>query len=376
MTEDHSRVRSRWKEMAAKPSTSMMVPQFVFNVASRWPVGSAVSVCFYGGDTALRRDVMAIAGDWTTAANLTFDTGAAPEPRSCDSAQPSSIRIGFDEAGYWSVVGKTPTPERLTMNLQGFDAERPEAAEFRQIVLHEFGHAMGFEHEHQHPAGGCDNEFDWPMVYEAFAAPPNRGWDREKVDFNFRALPASSAYISSMVDRGSIMHYMLEPWMFKNGLRSPCCIQPTMTLSALDKDGAASGAYPRQNSRPTAGGGGSTLARRHRQVAAGDREGSQGVPGRRRAQHPRGGGEIRPEIVTRRRSERDLQPGVDDAAPERRPGVDRPATVDVRRRARDRIPVRLPDIRQILRVDEQAPAADRQFAQQVDHGDRTRSSDR
>jgi hypothetical protein len=236
--EDHSRVRSRRQQMANKPATTMMVPQFVFNIASRWPIGSSVPVCFYGGDPALRRDILEAASEWTAVANLGFEAGPTDQARSCDPNQPSAIRIGFDDSGYWSVVGTTPTTERLTMSFQGFDTARPAPTEFRQVVLHEFGHAMGFEHEHQHPEGGCDAEFDWPIVYEAFAAPPNR-WSKEKVDFNFRSLPASSAYPVSSVDRQSIMHYMLEPWLFKNGPQSPCFVATTVDLSPLDKLGAA-----------------------------------------------------------------------------------------------------------------------------------------
>ena len=71
---------------------------------------------------------------------------------------------------------------------------------------------------------------------------------------------------------------------------------------------------------------------------------------------------------SRRHQNETLMSAVDRAAPERRPGVDRPPAVDVTRRARDRIPVRLADIRQILGVDEQSPAAERVLAEHADQG--------
>lgn len=43
-------------------------------------------------------------------------------------------------------------PGQASMNLAGFDIALP--ADWQAVVRHEFGHALGFEHEHQSPAGG------------------------------------------------------------------------------------------------------------------------------------------------------------------------------------------------------------------------------
>ena len=73
------------------------------------------------------------------------------------------------------------------MNFSGFDIAPPPDSEFARIVIHEFGHALGLEHEHQSPFSSCENEFKWDVIYATLASPPNN-WPKERVDFNMRAL--------------------------------------------------------------------------------------------------------------------------------------------------------------------------------------------
>lgn len=222
-------------------SYSERIPRSVFTRSARWPVGKALTICFDGGTQPLRTRILGVASEWLKYANLAFTNGPATADGNCDLARPSDIRIGFDEDGYWSVVGNTKA-DGHTMSLEGFATDPPLEPEFTKVVLHEFGHALGFQHEHQHPEGGCDTEFDWPTVYATLGAPPNK-WPKPVVDFNLRALKDAVAYDVSVVDRKSIMHYTLDPWMFIKGIQSPCYVAETLTLSALDQQGA-SAQYP------------------------------------------------------------------------------------------------------------------------------------
>jgi hypothetical protein len=129
------------------------------------------------------------------------------------------------------------------LNLAGFDTTLPE--EYRRIVIHEFGHAIGFEHEHQNPQGGCDGEFNWEKIYAELCKPPNR-WTREMVNDNLRGLPNSTAYLRSQHDPKSIMHYSFDSWMFNQGKASPCYVEPVSDLSELDIAGAQA-AYRRNS---------------------------------------------------------------------------------------------------------------------------------
>jgi hypothetical protein len=135
--------------------------------------------------------------------------------------------------------------------------------------MHEFGHALGFEHEHASPTDGCDAQFRWdddpgyvpttdqfgqytidpsgkrPGIYTTLGGPPN-SWDRAKIDFNLRQLKDSSAYITSAFDNRSIMKYFFEDWMFVDGKHCTCYSEPNLVLSAGDIAGVRA-AYPPAN---------------------------------------------------------------------------------------------------------------------------------
>jgi hypothetical protein len=133
--------------------------------------------------------------------------------------------------------------------------------------LHEFGHAIGFEHEHQNALVPCDFRFEdepgyvpttdsfgqfmpdphgkRPGLYTLLGGPPNN-WPKAVVDFNLRPLPDSSAYLTGTFDKDSIMKYFFPEWMFIAGASSSCfSSEENLTLSAGDKQGAAK-LYPRE----------------------------------------------------------------------------------------------------------------------------------
>ena len=151
------------------------------------------------------------------------------------------------------------------MNFQGFTMFLP--SDYAATVKHEFGHALGFEHEHQKPRDGCDQDFRWdddqgyvptrgprgemildsagkrPGIYSVLGGPLNN-WSKAKIDFNLRQLPDSRAFNAGPFDNKSIMKYYFPDWMFVKGTASHCFGPQNLEISDQDKIGASK-LYPK-----------------------------------------------------------------------------------------------------------------------------------
>jgi len=241
-----------------------------------WLPGSTVRVAFRGGDVELRRAIADVARTWTQYANVTLDFGSGDKLREWttgDTAYAAEVRIGFDQLGYWSLIGTDAIDPEIpaswpSLNLQSFDSARP--ADWKAVVLHEFGHALGFIHEHQHPNEPCAPEFRLaddkgyvqtrnedrefvaddhqrrPGLYTWFSGPPNE-WNKKMVDDNLLALDDRDehAYVTSLkLDKHSIMLYAFPDWFYTKGKESRCYTVPATTLSMGDQAGAGE-CYPK-----------------------------------------------------------------------------------------------------------------------------------
>lgn len=123
------------------------------------------------------------------------------------------IRISFLHKGSWSVLGQTALDvpkNQPTMNYGWLKPGSSDSA-VRQVVLHEFGHALGLIHEHQNPGGGIP--WNKPQVYRDLAGPPN-SWDQAKVDRNLFAVYDKDLTNHTEVDPKSIMMYPIaKSWV-------------------------------------------------------------------------------------------------------------------------------------------------------------------
>ena len=203
-----------------------------------WNEG-VLKVSFKGGSPYLHRIIAQTANIWTDYGDITFDFGYNPVNqtfRSWKANDSSHIRVGFGYKGYWSLVGNTSVDWKLipngqiSLNLAEFDSgELP--SDYEAIILHEFGHSLGFKHEHQSPDGDCD--FKWDTIYKELAKEPNK-WSKKRVDRNLRKLQERGLTYTKY-DIKSIMHYSLPSWMFESGEDSECYTSKNLTLSKLDQ---------------------------------------------------------------------------------------------------------------------------------------------
>ncbi|MER9018777.1 matrixin family metalloprotease [Mesorhizobium sp. M0898] len=127
-----------------------------------------LAVAFLDGSEAQRALVRKYVPQWTAA------NGAPVEFIFAEGSE-GQIRITFDENGNWSLIGRqarNAKPWEPTMSLEDVDAGASETRA-RRVILHEFGHALGLRHEHQHPSSGIT----WAeeVVHADMAA---RGWSR------------------------------------------------------------------------------------------------------------------------------------------------------------------------------------------------------
>lgn len=268
--------RRRIYDAMLTQGTGGMAPSYVITLLTQWTPGQTIRVAFNGGDDELYAKIEEAASEWCVHGNIKLQfkdpaTGAYYRWSRSDTSYRGDIRISFDRTGYYSVIGSESNassvvgPGEESMNLEGFDAFLPP--DWAATVKHEFGHALGFEHEHQHPTDGCNAEFRWdddpgyvptkdsddcwyivdtagrrPGIYTVLGGCPN-GWPSTKVDFNLRQLPDSRAYMVGPFDKHSIMKYHFASWMFKTGTASPCFSAKNLVLSGQDKAGIAE-VYP------------------------------------------------------------------------------------------------------------------------------------
>ena len=176
---------------------------------SAWAQRSTLRVRFLTGSKRQKEQAWQRMAAIDELVNLTFvqvTTGAA------------EIRVRFDrDKGHWSYVGvaaRAVPSNAPTMNLAlmaGVFGDTPE--EWDRVTWHETLHAIGIEHEHQHPKAGIP--WTKEAVYRYYAS--TQGWSREQIDFQVLNRYRGTGYQGTSFDRESIMLYPVPESLTTNG---------------------------------------------------------------------------------------------------------------------------------------------------------------
>jgi hypothetical protein len=193
--------------------------------AAKWNPGDVITISFLDGDPSLQERVKQAALAWTAPglANLTLDFRA--------HTHDTFIRISFVPGGSNSMLGTTcKWALDLTRPTMKFGWLTPASSDqaVKQVVLHEFGHALGLIHEHQSPAGSIN--WNKENVYRDLTGPP-ANWTKEMVDLNIFQPIAASESNFSVFDPLSIMIYPIPVTWTMDGFS----VNLNQTLSATDK---------------------------------------------------------------------------------------------------------------------------------------------
>lgn len=179
----------------APMALSEAAPAMAVVITKLWKPGRTLKISFLGAvDPVVKSKIQFYAAKWLEHANIKFSW----------VAKNGHIRISCKAGGSWSYVGTdalTIPMSKPTMNY-GWLTPTTSDQEFSRVVVHEFGHALGAIHEHQHPSGGIP--WDKPKVYAYYA---RQGWDQAQVDSNIFARYAANQLNMTSYDKLSIMHY-------------------------------------------------------------------------------------------------------------------------------------------------------------------------
>lgn len=190
-----------------------------------WEPGQSLKFGFdiTGGSISLIEKVKYYAKQWEQYANIRLEY-VGPITN-------ATIRIGFiPGGGSYSQVGRDALnipSNTITMNF-GWLATTNNEELIRRVIIHEFGHALGFIHEHQSPVAGIP--WDKEKVYAFYALPPNN-WSRADVDRNLFAKDNITTTNYSTYDPLSIMQYAIPAELTTNGTGVPF----NTDFSATDK---------------------------------------------------------------------------------------------------------------------------------------------
>ncbi len=214
-------IKSNSKKIRMKIEYSAVLQEMAAKTSKLWNYSQTLKVFFFGGENKRNQRVLDYASTWSKHCSIKFQATSKIEE--------SQIRIDFQEPSSWSYIGTDAlgvSKDKPTVNFGCLNDYLPER-DYKQIVLHEFGHVLGLIHEHQSPTIKIDWNKDF--VYNYFLQ--NHNWTKEAVELNiFKEFEIKEIAFTAL-DTKSIMGYCIPPEFTNDGIIFPVNYE----LSEMDK---------------------------------------------------------------------------------------------------------------------------------------------
>ena len=159
-----------------------------------WSPGRTITITFTQAlPEAIKARVEQVIRMWEPYVNLKFEF---------EDSDHGDIRIALNAKFNESVMGtdalSVPSYEP-TLSI----ATPHTSEDFNPTLLHEFGHALGLSHEHQHPSANIP--WDKEKAFRYFQE--TQGWTLEEITYNLFDIDNSPDIYRGSYDPHSIMHY-------------------------------------------------------------------------------------------------------------------------------------------------------------------------